>query len=68
MTLQNFETLISPFSTLTLRRAMTLALSVEAPRTHAAYARFYCRVIAELGVAFGTDCEKTARKKALVAA
>ena len=57
MTLQQFHTLTVRVSPLTLRRAMTAALSTEVPHTPAAYARFYCRVLAEVGVALGTDCD-----------
>ena len=68
MTLHQFQTLTARVPAPVLRRAMTVALSVEAPRAPAGYARFYCRVIAELGVTLGTDCEQTSRRTALVAA
>ena len=57
MTLHQFYTLTARAPAPVLRRAMTVALSVEAPRAPAGYARFYCRVLAELGVALGTDCK-----------
>ena len=68
MTLHEFQTLTTEVPAPVLRRAMTVALSVEAPRAPAGYARFYCRVLAELGVTLGTDCKETARPPALVAA
>ena len=69
MTLHQFQTLTANVPAPVLRRAMTVALSVEAPRAPAGYARFYCRVLAELGVALGTgDCAPKARQTALVAA
>ncbi len=55
MTLQQFHALTVRISPLTLRRAMTVALSMEVPRTRAGYARFYCRVM--VGLALGTGCE-----------
>ncbi len=57
MTLHQFHTLTVSVSPQVLRRAMSVALAMEAPRTPAAYARFYCRVLAEVGVALDTDCD-----------
>ena len=68
MTLHEFHTLTVSVSPQVLRRAMTVALSMDAPRTPAGYARFYCRVLAEVGVALGTECDSTTRQTALAAA
>ncbi len=58
MTLHQFHTLTVSVSPQVLRRAMTVALAMDAPRTPAAYARFYCRVLARVGLALGTGCER----------
>ena len=57
MTLGQFHTLTVKVSPLMLRQAMAVALSMEVPHTPAAYARFYCRVIAKVGLALGRGCE-----------
>ena len=67
MTLQRFLTLTGPVEPPTLRRAMTAALSVEAPRTKAAYARFYCRVLCSLRLAVGAECAPPVDGSALAA-
>ena len=53
VTLQQFLTLTAASPALALRRAISVALSVETPRSRQAYGRFYCRVIVELG---GVPC------------
>ena len=68
MTLQRFRTLTTKVPALTLRQAMTVALSVETPRTPGAYARFYCRVLRELGVKLSGDCGAVPRQTGSVAA
>ena len=55
VTLQQFLDLTAASSELARRRAISVALSVETPGTPDAYSRFYSRVLAELGVARGTD-------------
>lgn len=45
MTLQTFLTLTATVPTLALRRALTLALSVERPTSREGYARFRGRVL-----------------------
>ena len=48
MTLQHFITLTARTPRTELRRAMTLALAEEVPRTPDGYARFHRRVVEEL--------------------
>ena len=66
MTLQCFRTLTSAVPTQMLRRAMALALAVEAPRTPGSHVRFYCRVIRELGLTIARSC-RAAQKTESVA-
>ncbi len=66
MTLQQFRMLTPKVPASMLRQAMTLALSVETPRTPGAYARFYCRVLRELGVKLSGDCGAALRRTASV--
>ena len=68
MTIQRFLTLTAATPVPVLRRAITVALSVERPSSREAYARFYCRVIRELGVAQGTECEPVSNRATSVAA
>ena len=68
MTIQEFRTITSTVPSHALRQAMVVALSVETPRNPTAYARFYCRVLGELGVTLSSDCDPTPRQAALVAA
>ena len=56
-TLQQFLTLTAASPAPALRRAIAVALSVETPISREAYGRFYCRVMTELGVVHGTDCD-----------
>ncbi len=49
MTLQTFLNLTATIPEPTLRRALTLALSIERPTSPESYARFHDRVIAALG-------------------
>ena len=51
MTLSHFLTHTAAVPAPVLRQAMAAALSVEAPRTAASFARFYSRVVSELAVA-----------------
>ncbi len=60
MTLQTFRNLTATIPELTLRRALTLALSVERPTSPEGYARFYGRVLAVLGVTRGPDGDPAA--------
>ena len=55
MTLRKFLTLTAALPASELRRATAVALSVEKPTSREAYARFYRRVVSELGVADGAD-------------
>ncbi len=55
MTLRKFLTLTAALPASELRRATAVALSVEKPTSREAYARFYRRVVSELGVADGPD-------------
>ena len=70
MTLQQFKILTAPAAVPTLRQAMVRALSTETPRTPDAYARFYCRVLRELGlgVTRSGDCGAASRQTESVAA
>ena len=68
MTVQEFRTITSNVPSHALRQAMVAALSVETPRSPTAYARFYCRVLGELGVTLSSDCDPTPKRAALVAA
>ena len=68
MTIQKFLTLTAATPVPVLRRATALALSVERPSSREAYTRFYCRVIRELGVAEGTECEPVSNRATAVAA
>jgi len=49
MTLQEFMTLTSAVPTSVFRRALLSALAVEVPRDQPSFARFYGRVLSELG-------------------
>ena len=68
MTLQQFKILIERAPAPMLRQAMVSALSREIPRTADAYARFYCRVLRELGVTRSGDCGAASRQTEPVAA
>ena len=56
-TLHQFLTLTAASPAPALRRAIAAALLVETPSSREAYGRLYCRVMTELGVAPGTDCD-----------
>ena len=69
MTLQQFRTLTAEMDDrdLRLRRAMTVALAAEIPRTPEGYERFYARVVDELDWNRGTETEQVAREPELAA-
>lgn len=56
MKLQTFLTLTATTPVPELRQALAVALLVERPTAEEGYARFYERVIDELGIASDTDC------------
>lgn len=60
MTLQRFLKLTSPIQPNRLRRAMAAALAEEVPGTTSAYVQFYCRVLGELGLSVGSECDRAA--------
>ena len=62
MTLQRFLTLTATVPTLTLRHAITLAMSVERPTSREGYARFYGRVLAVLDATGHPDCDVAAQR------
>ena len=61
MTLQRFLKLTTPIQRNRLRRAMAAALAVEVPHTTTAYARFYCRVLCELRLPVGSECDRSSK-------
>ncbi len=68
MTIQEFLTHTAAIPAPVLRQAITVALSVETPSSPEAFARFYCRVIGELGVVQGTPCDPVSNTTTPVAA
>ena len=57
MTLRQFMTTTVEISDQDLRPALALALKTEVPRSRHSYARFYCRVVEELGLLLAGDCD-----------
>ena len=68
MTLQRFLKLTSPIQPSMLRRAMAAALAVEVPHTTRAYPQFYCRVLRELSLSVGSECDRFSGRTAPAAA
>ena len=62
MTLQRFLTRTATVPTLTLRHALTLAMSVERPTSREGYARFYGHVLEVLDATGHPDCDVAAQR------
>ena len=62
MTLQTFLSLTAAVPEPRLRRALTLALSIERPTSAEGYARFYGRVVAALCATPCTDGEPASQQ------
>ncbi len=60
MTLQQFCVPMADMNDRHLRRAMTIALAAEIPRTPEGYQRFYARVVDQLDRTRGTDMDPVA--------
>ena len=61
MTLQSFLRLTSTTPTPVLRQAISVALSAERPTSRESYARFYSRVVDQLGLRRGARPRPTTR-------